>query len=222
MDIVVLHYYLSVKKRKIVCFDFDGTLIKKDSFIELIIFRFGRLRLYLAMMLFLPWLMMMAFHLYDAGKVKEKIFCYFFKGMAIFDFETLCQRFADKLSASVNKEVMKMLLTYQRMGCEVVVVSASVRNWIEPLFQMYSSITIISTEIEIVHDRLTGRFITKNCNCSEKVSRINAAIDGEADHVYLVAVGDSKGDYPMLCFANEGYLVKKNKIKAFQKPDTIR
>ena len=207
--------------RKIVCFDYDGTLINKDSFIELIIFRFGRLRLYLAMMLFLPWLIMMAFHLYDAGKVKEKIFCYFFKGMSISDFEKLCERFADYLSASVNNVVMKMLLTYQRMGCDVFIVSASVSNWIEPLFKGYSDITIISTEIEVVHDKLTGRFITKNCNCSEKVSRIKAAIAEEADNVYFVAF-DSKGDYPMLCFANEGYLVKKSKIKAFHKNETIR
>ena len=71
-------------KKTIAVFDFDGTLTKKDSFIEFIRFTFGTRALLFGLLLYSPLLILMKLRLYDNGKAKQKVFAYFLKTRATY------------------------------------------------------------------------------------------------------------------------------------------
>ena len=83
-------------KRKVVVFDFDGTLTTKDTLIEFIKFSCGISKFYLGFLLYAPLLVLMKFNLYPNWKCKQKVFAWFFKGMKISDFSKLGEDFAKR------------------------------------------------------------------------------------------------------------------------------
>jgi HAD superfamily phosphoserine phosphatase-like hydrolase len=86
-------------------------------------------------------------------------------------------------------------------GAEVVIVSASIDNWVQPFF---ANVTVLGTQIEVKDGLLTGRFLTKNCYGQEKVNRILACYPHREDY-HLTAYGDSRGDKELLAFADESH-----------------
>lgn len=57
-----------MKKEKIYCFDFDGTLTKKDTLIEFIKFSMGKTRFLMGFLLYSPILVLMKLHFSPTGK----------------------------------------------------------------------------------------------------------------------------------------------------------
>lgn len=53
-----------MKKEKIYCFDFDGTLTKKDTLIEFIKFCMGKTRFLMGFLLYSPILVLMKLHFF--------------------------------------------------------------------------------------------------------------------------------------------------------------
>ena len=76
-----------MKKEKIYCFDFDGTLTTKDTLLEMIKFAKGKTRFLLGFLLYSPILVLMKLHLFPNWKAKQLIFKHFFGGMTIEDFD---------------------------------------------------------------------------------------------------------------------------------------
>jgi phosphoserine phosphatase len=63
---------------------------------------------------------------------------------------------------------------------------------------------LISTELEVIDGRLTGKFSTLNCNGKEKVKRIKEKYNLlEYDEIHVF--GNSKGDFPMLELGTHKY-----------------
>ena len=63
---------------------------------------------------------------------------------------------------------------------------------------------LISTELEIIDGKLTGRFSTLNCIGKEKVRRLNEKYNlSEYDEIHVF--GNSKGDLPMLELGTHKY-----------------
>ena len=86
----------------------------------------------------------------------------------------------------------------------MVVVSASVNNWVEPFFDGIGGVYVVGTMVEERGGVLTGRFLTKNCYGEEKVNRL-LQLFPERTQYRLTAYGDSQGDAQLLDFANEAY-----------------
>jgi phosphoserine phosphatase len=61
-------------------------------------------------------------------------------------------------------------------------------------------IEIISTEIEISNNKITGKLSTANCYGPEKVNRLKKLLSMD-DYSTIYAYGDSKGDREMLALA---------------------
>ena len=72
-----------------------------------------------------------------------------------------------------------------------------------PLGKIYA-FDFDGTLIESKDGRLSGRFLTKNCYGREKVNRLLQLFPERKDY-WLTAYGDSRGDYELLDFANEGH-----------------
>ena len=81
-------------REKILFFDFDGTLTTKDTLLEFILYSCGNIRFLLGFLLYSPLLILMIFGLYPNWKAKQHVFCHFFGGMKIDEFNALCRKFA--------------------------------------------------------------------------------------------------------------------------------
>ena len=69
--------------RKIVAFDFDGTLTMKDTLLAFIRYAKGSTGFWLGFLRYSPLLVLMKLGLYPKYKAKKKVFAHFFKGMTL-------------------------------------------------------------------------------------------------------------------------------------------
>ena len=186
---------------KVYAFDFDGTLTKRDSFIEFLLFVKGWKDFVLCFLRYSPLLVLMKLHLYSNGKTKERIFSHCFKDMPFDTFKTYCHRFAMENSSFLRPSGVLKVYEAKQEGSEVLIVSASVDNWVQPFFP---GVKVLGTQVEVINGVLTGRFLTPNCYGMEKVRRIQALYPNRKDYE-LVAFGDSYGDACLLDYADEAY-----------------
>jgi HAD superfamily hydrolase (TIGR01490 family) len=191
--------------KRIAVFDFDGTITRKDTLIEFIRFAKGSAALFWGLLLHLPWLILMKLHLYDNGKTKECVFSWFFKGMSLEQFNELGRAFyqaqADKLIYSEAKEKIE---EHKSQGDIVVILSASIENWVQSFASALQAEGLLSTRAEVQNGKLTGKFATKNCYGAEKVNRLKTWLAANVnEQPYIIAYGDSRGDKELLEFANE-------------------
>ena len=195
--------------RKIVAFDFDGTLTTKDTLLAFIRYAKGSTGFWLGFLRYSPQLVLMKLGLYPNYKAKQKVFAHFFKGMSLDAFDALCQRFASDNRHLLRPQALEVLNKAISEGAEVVIVSASIDNWVQAFFEGVRregvrSIQVIGTQIEVEEGVLTGRFLTNNCYGQEKVNRIQALFPNRQDY-HLTAYGDSRGDQELLAFADESH-----------------
>ncbi len=192
------------KKEIIYVFDFDGTITKRDTFLQFIRYVNGPWRLLLSLLLFLPKLLLMKLHLRDNGRTKEELFAWHFRGEWFNDFNEYCEGFAIDCHDVMRDACEDTLCNAFDQKAKVFVVSASVDNWVGPFF--HGSVQVLGTQVEVKDRKLTGRFATPNCYGLEKVRRLKAALpdlERNRDKYYIIAYGDSRGDKEMLEFADE-------------------
>ncbi len=189
---------------KIHAFDFDGTLTERDMLLEFIRFNRGNKGLLLCMLRFLPLIIGMKLELCCNWKVKQRVFSYCFKGMTLADFDDRCRRFADSSWGILRPKGISKIKEILAKGELVVVISASIDNWVKPIFRDLEGVQIIGTAVETKDGVLTGRFLTNNCCGDEKVKRLLELFPKRTDY-WLTAYGDSPDDFSLLDFANEAY-----------------
>ena len=191
-------------KEQIYIYDFDGTLTRRDSFLDFIRYTCGSRSLYCGLLLFSPLLILMKLQLYANGRAKERLFTHFFQGMSIRVFDDLCAKYglsrADLLLDAARKAVNEVASN----GYRIFIVSASVDRWVLPFFRDVPNVTVIGTQLEVENGLVTGRFSTPNCYGAEKVRRIQALLPYREQYK-LIAHGDSRGDKEMLNYADQGY-----------------
>ena len=189
--------------KRIAAFDFDGTITRKDTLIEFLRFAGGSARFYAVFSLYSPLLVLMKLKLYSNQKAKEKIFAHYFKGMPVEHFDNLCRRFFEqKGQVLIYTDAKDQIAKHKEQGDEVVVISASIENWVCHFSQALKADKLLATRIEVQNGKITGRFLKSNCYGKEKVKRLLSAYP-ERDKYYLVAYGDSRGDKELLQFADE-------------------
>ena len=196
--------------RRIAIFDFDGTLIRGDSFGMFALFARGRWRSALAAILSLPWIIAWQLRLIHSSKAKERIFLHLFKGMTLEQFCYHGRAFADRISARKNPVMMRIAGAHMAQGNETVILSASMRQWIEPWALSNGFQRVIATEPEFdeATGRLTGHFATPNCHGAEKCTRLRQAYPD----IYLMeswAYGDSDSDEPVLAMTTHPTKVRR-------------
>ncbi len=187
--------------KKIVAFDFDGTLTSKDSLLAFIRFVCGDAKCWWGFLLFSPLIILMLLRLYSHHRTKERLFGYFFKGMSVEMFNAHCQQFAETHRPILREGGVKAVEQALADGAEVVIISASIDNWVQPFFPQ---VKVLGTQVEVADGSLTGRFLTRNCFGQEKVNRLLAEYPHRGEY-HLTAYGDSEGDKELLAFADESH-----------------
>ena len=195
-------------KKKIYCFDFDGTLTTSDTLLEFIKYAKGRGRFLMVFLMYSPLLVLMKLHLYPNWKAKQQIFAHLFAGMRIEKFDALCLGFAEESQHLLRPKGITLMHEALVAGAQVFIVSASIDNWVRPFFDIRNlkGVQVLGTQIEVEDGKLTGRFKSNNCYGKEKVHRIAEALKSfERSEYEIEAFGDSRGDKEMLAFADKGH-----------------
>lgn len=195
-------------KVRIAAYDFDGTLIRGDSFIDFALMAVGRRRLLAAMVAEAPRLAAWKLGLLRGGDVKERLFGRLYRGMEAEEFCRLGEGYASRAALRERADIVAGLRSRIDAGERVFIVTASVADWVRPwAARISSAITVIGTGAAIDSSgRLTGHFSTPNCRGAEKVRRLKEALDRPRNSYTLTAFGDSSGDNELLAFAD--YQVK--------------
>lgn len=195
-------------KKKIYCFDFDGTLTTSDTLLEFIKYAKGRGRFLMVFLMYSPLLVLMKLHLYPNWKAKQRIFAHLFAGMRIEKFDALCRSFAEESQHLLRPKGITLMHEALVAGAQVFIVSASIDNWVRPFFDIRNlkGVQVLGTQIEVEDGKLTGRFKSNNCYGKEKVHRIAEVLKSfERSEYEIEAFGDSRGDKEMLAFADKGH-----------------
>lgn len=208
MDLFILNSYLSLMMETIAVFDFDGTITKKDTLIEFIKFSKGKWKFYTGFLLFLPLLIAMKLNIYPNWKVKQQLFSYFFKGISINDFNNLGRNFSVEINNILSPKAIKALKLHAEKDNKIILISASIENWIMPWAEKMGINRTLATKIETDNNGLlTGKFLSKNCYGQEKVNRLLEVLPNRGEYK-VIAYGDSRGDKELLEFADESYYNK--------------
>lgn len=195
-------------RETIVVFDFDGTITRKDTLLEFIKFSKRKMRFYFGFLLFSPLLVAMKLKLYQNWKVKQKLFSYFYKGVSIKQFDEWGNRFSTEIDKIIRPKAMETIKSYKEKRDKIIIISASVENWIKPWAEKADIETILATKIETdKNGLLTGKFLTKNCYGQEKVNRLLEVFPDRNEYKFI-AYGDSRGDEELINFADEGFYNK--------------
>ena len=193
--------------RQIAFLDFDGTITTKDTLLEFIKFSKGSLGFYLGFLLNSPWLIAYRIKIISNQAAKQRVLTWFFRRTPLDTFQDTCNRFAaTTLPGLIRPKALKEIRLLHDKGVEVVIVSASPANWLQPWTDQLGA-ALLATRLETRGDspaRLTGKIQDRNCHGEEKVRRIRESYDLSA-YDRILAYGDSKGDKPMLALATNAF-----------------
>jgi HAD superfamily hydrolase (TIGR01490 family) len=117
-------------------------------------------------------------------------------------------RYAEQLfrGGSLRTEMVEQLAWHRREGHEIVIVSASLDVYLDPLAPMLGVDHVLCTRLGVdIDDRLTGVLEGGNVRGPEKVRRLRAWLG--ADDAEVWAYGDSAGDRELLAFADHAHRV---------------
>jgi HAD superfamily hydrolase (TIGR01490 family) len=191
-------------KKIVAVFDFDGTITTKDTFLQFIRFTKGAFPLYFGFMRHLPLLLLAKSGLYPAGKAKQRIFAYFFKGMEYAAFCEWGRKFSCEVEKLMRPQAAKAIASYREEGSKVYIVSASIEEWIVPFAEKLGIYRVLGTQVEVRDGIVTGKFLSENCNGKEKINRFLQQEPARGTYL-LYAYGDSAGDKALLDFADKSW-----------------
>ena len=113
-------------------FDFDGTLTSRDSLGEFIRYARGTCGFLSAVLKSLPKIAAWKLGRISNSEAKQALFSRAFGGMSLSRFDELGRGFAEKVDGMLRPDVLAEMRRAADRGETVVVLSASVGNWIRP------------------------------------------------------------------------------------------
>ncbi len=185
-------------------FDFDGTLTERDSFAAFIRFAVGSRAFAEGLLRLSPVFLGYSMGVVSNNILKERVVDYFFGGWEYERFFSLAVEFGKvKLPRMLRRDAMKRIVWHLGRGDKVVVVSASLRCYLEGWCRAFG-FDLIATRLEVDSGVITGRLKGNNCYGEEKAKKIRNRYNlSEYEKIY--AYGNTRGDIPMLKLAHESY-----------------
>ena len=195
---------------KLVLFDFDGTLTKKDSFPLFIKYCTSNLTYFWGFSLHIIPIIAYKLGFLSGEKLKQKILSWFFKGIDETFLKKKGEEFIEYLFIKklLNENIIQNLESEINAGNTVCVVSASPEIWIYP-FCKKMKIDCICTEMKFVSGKFTGELASQNCTGIEKARRVQEKYKLDLFEE-IQAYGNSKDDFEMLAIANKKFMVNKD------------
>lgn len=190
-------------RRPVAAFDFDGTISERDSLGPFLKIICGRVPLYRELALRSPVLAAAAVGLADRDAEKERLVGKLLAGRPAEPVREAGVTYAKQLASgdTLRPEMLEKLDWHRSRGHEIVIVSASLDVYLEPLAPQLGVDHVLCTKLGVgPDDRLTGRLVRGNVRGVEKIRRVQEWLGDGA--VELWAYGDSAGDRELLAAAD--------------------
>ena len=181
------------QKPIIAVFDFDETLIVKDTLFDFLLHSFSKLVFIVNCIRIIPTIVAFKLGKITNNEAKPRLLKLFLKNMPEATFQQLCQKYAARLASIENAEALERVKWHEARGDKTIIISASIEDWIKPWATANGFTEVLATQLERVDGKLTGNLCGANCHGPEKTKRLLAAYpDREAYELY--AYGDGKSD----------------------------
>ncbi len=192
--------------QELAIFDFDGTLTRKDTFVEFAKFAIGKKKTFFSLFLFSPLLVAMKLHLIDNSWLKQRLFFFLYHGMPYQQFKEKGIFFAENIKSFEKHETLTILNEKQSHNAIIIIISASIYEWVQPWCELHNIDNVICTNVEVKNDLLTGHFSTPNCYGKEKVVRLTNVL-GNLKKYHFRVYGDSRGDRELFAIADQAFKI---------------
>ena len=185
--------------RHVAAFDFDGTITRKDTLVPFLRHVAGLPRFTAAFLTGLPALATGdRREAYKAAVLRRVL-----AGHPAEDLRATAARYGEALPEQFRPEMVERIRWHQGEGHEVVIVSASLRAYLDPVVEHLGLDGVVAVELEVDDDgRLTGAMVGPNCRGAQKVVRLTEWLGGDTPE-RLRAYGNSSGDRELLAAAHE-------------------
>ena len=198
---------MSADKKKIVVFDFDGTLYSGDSFIDFCLFYYQKKPLRIWYVIIQGW----GFVRWKTRRITTTQFKSIFVGFLRADSEAEILRIAHLFWSKNRKFKVQILNEFYKWKKEDVVltiVSASPYLFLYPIAAQLGADVILATALLPAKNR---HLILENCRGEIKINRLK---DYFGPYELLAAYSDHEDDIPLLIMAHAGYFVTGEKYLA--------
>lgn len=189
-------------------FDFDGTLCLKDSFTQFIFYTLSKRHIFRQGVKILPWIQGYYLNLYPAHAMRAKLYSQMFSQQNLQEIQQLAWEYSHELLEHLNPVLFAQLKQHQTLGHDVVIVSASLDLYLQPIAQ-HLDVALICTETQKQHNILTGQYTSPDCSGEQKKLRITDIYDLK-NYTYIYAYGNSYEDEQMLGLAHYRFMVGKD------------
>jgi phosphatidylglycerophosphatase C len=192
------------QRLSVAAFDFDGTLIRRDSMLSFLAYVAGPGAYRRGLWRLSPTLLGYGLGRVPRQQAKEQLLTYFLGGMEASRLYDLGEQFAEENLRQWERPAgMARLRVHQSAGDRCVLVTASLPFWTQAWAQAHG-LTLLASKPELINGRFTGRLNGANNYGPEKVRRLEAWLDGQKP-IRTLAYGDSAGDRELLTWADEAF-----------------
>jgi len=189
---------------KIIVFDFDKTLTSKDTNLDFFLFAGKHKKFFVfRILMYFCFLILRKIKLISNLRLKNFGVILFLKNITESEFSALCNQFSKTIE--LNRSIQKLLLEHSVKGDRVLVITASLAAYVQPIFP---EIEVIGSELNFnVHPVNIG----VHCHGQNKVEHLNKLNITKIDVLYT----DSISDLPMARISTQINLVNKRGIQQF-------
>ncbi len=209
-----------MSERIVAAFDFDGTITRRDTVVPFLAYACGNARVARALAAVAPQLAMALAGRGERDDSKEALLHRLLAGREAEPIVAAGRAFARRLandSRRLRADTLEKVQRHRAAGHELVLVSASLTTYLEPIAPLLGFDAVLATTLEIGPDgRFTGRLVGRNCRGIEKVNRLRAWLGddngddaGERAECVIWAYGDSSGDTELLAMAHQPHRVRR-------------
>jgi len=195
---------------KIVIFDLDGTLTRRDTYIEFLLGYLKRCPMRLLRTIHLPFALL----LYKSGWRDNSWLKEVFLNAILGDLHktSLCQWIQDYtetlIRTGLRPGAIASLRQHRQEGCLLILATASLDLYVEPLGKKLGYDDVICTRTAWTRDgRITGTLANKNCYGREKLERVKKWLGKTGETQVDVVYSDHHSDLLLLLFAKLGVAV---------------
>ena len=199
----------------VAAFDFDGTLVRRDSFVGFLR-RVGGPRAVNAAFA-RSWRAVAAVGSDPSWRdvVKSNLVKGVLRGRTLEDVRAAALAYSGTVAGQVTPSMRQLLSQHAQAGHLTVIVSASLELYLQPAAELLGIDEAIGTRLEVGPDgRLTGRLEGANCRGVEKARRLTQWMNDrglDPDGMPLWAYGDSAGDRQLLELARYATRVRRGR-----------
>ena len=193
--------------RRIAAFDFDGTLTRRDTLLPFLTRACGPREVGRTIGRVAPTAVRartgrLVGEIHHRDATKAALLRGLFTGRRADWLRTEGHQYATTLGAKLRPEMVEQVRWHRDAGHELVIVSASLRTYLDPFAASFGFDHVIAVELEADDDDvLTGAMVGPNVRGEEKAVRLRDWLGDDAPEM-LWAYGNSSGDTELLAMAD--------------------